>query len=663
MLLALLMIFTSVPLPVFAAEEPVCAAHTEHDAACGYADAVAGTPCTHVCGENCPVKEVTVCVHDHTASGCTYTEPKEAVYCGHACNTGTCGYKPEVPGVDCTCGAESHTEDCGYAEGQAEVPCDFVHDGCGCSEAVTGGWSCDHVCSVESGCITQVCIHTCPNDGCGYTAPKAAAPCTHTCAVCELQKLIDALPAEVTAENLDAVGAQLTAIDKAKLKLTDEQLELVDFTRYQEAVSAISTLSGQPAADEPEMADIVTGKCGDNATWSYNPSTQLLTISGTGAVAIYADGEEQGVILSGGEVHGVTAAVEIKNGSVIFSKAVNDLSDSAGPMILLHQDTVIGVQTYMNASTGYTVKLATESGIGRIGNSLDAFHVDGCFAAYENGLYVEYTNGSLYLRKETKPNGSIDYYNEKIVGLKPNTVYRVSSYDYDIFTDDTGALTIYEEWMGTEITITEPYVSGARPQSLAIPERPAYPTGISIQNESTVGKNDGALIGVNPALEYRQDLVSVPSPWVKITGTSLENLAPGSYSVRVAATDSSFAGHTMGYGIWRGRYTSDSFGVSVPADTPYDATAKFATVEHPSYVEIQNYWVHYSNEDGPVGAPLDVGNYTFAVRVFDPIHGEYTVTDQRWTFRITKRQVEILSEKAPDHYLTVKPLRLTRSFL
>lgn len=262
LLLAMALMISAMPLPVVRAAEH-CPAHTGHDAACGYAEAVEEVPCGHVCGENCPTQDVTLCVHDHTASLCVYTEPREAVFCGHTCGDGTCAYLP----------AE---------EGREEVPCDFVHTDCGCADAVTGGWSCGHVCSADTGCVKTVCAHTCPGDNCGYVAPKAAVPCAHTCGVCTTQALIDALPAEVTQENLESVAAQLTAIDTARLQLSDADMALLNFDRYQAAIAAISELQNQPAAQEPVPAANPTGNCGTNASWEFDPATGTLTISGSG---------------------------------------------------------------------------------------------------------------------------------------------------------------------------------------------------------------------------------------------------------------------------------------------------------------------------------------------------------------------------------------------
>ena len=59
-----------------------------------------------------------------------------------------------------------------------------------------------------------------------------------------LQNLIDELPDEVTEDNLDETADILTKIDQGKLALSDEELALIDFSKYSAAISAINVLQG-----------------------------------------------------------------------------------------------------------------------------------------------------------------------------------------------------------------------------------------------------------------------------------------------------------------------------------------------------------------------------------------------------------------------------------
>lgn len=68
---------------------------------------------------------------------------------------------------------------------------------------------------------------------------------------------------------------------------------------------------------------------------------------------------------------------------------------------------------------------------------------------------------------------------------------------------------------------------------------PTVPEGIGKTDETKIDLKDGTLIGVAVGQEYQ---VNGEGEWIKITDTSVENLAPGSYTVRVAETNTHKAG-------------------------------------------------------------------------------------------------------------------------
>ena len=150
---------------------------------------------------------------------------------------------------------EHHTahsaEVCGYREAVQEVPC-------GC-ESVD-----------ENGAV----VHT---DGCGYVASVSGSGCTYHCHICHVQELVDALAEDVTAENVDSVKVQLTAIDTAKAELSDEEMSQVDFTKYSAAISAINALEGQPGAEVPmpAMQIFVATAAGKTITLEVEPNDSI----------------------------------------------------------------------------------------------------------------------------------------------------------------------------------------------------------------------------------------------------------------------------------------------------------------------------------------------------------------------------------------------------
>ena len=190
----------------------LCEHHPEHNADCGYTEGTAGTPCVHEHTADC-YEEVTNCVHEHDED----CYPEESVSGNEATPSGAQKREPE---------------------------------------------NCPHICDEKSGCITKElnCQHE-HDDECGYSPAAEGTPCGYVCELCgagdntpsnakavtvaSVQAMIDALPnaEEITEDNAEEVKAQLDAIDEAKEKLSDEEIDELDFTRYAEAAAALGALA------------------------------------------------------------------------------------------------------------------------------------------------------------------------------------------------------------------------------------------------------------------------------------------------------------------------------------------------------------------------------------------------------------------------------------
>ena len=237
-LLAVTMMITVSYTPVYAQEEPLqpqtglCEHHTAHTADCGYTEGTTGSPCSH----------------EHTAD--CYTTEKN---CSHE-HTGDCYSQAENSNPD-------DTEASSGSEGQTPD-------------------ACTHVCSEETGCITeQLNCHHEHDDQCGYAEGTSGSSCSYVCEICNsqddseevvededketeeaeeseetketedpltvehIQAMIDALPEKITKENAEEVEELLAAIDEAKAKLTDKELKLLDLTRYEKVIALLGELS------------------------------------------------------------------------------------------------------------------------------------------------------------------------------------------------------------------------------------------------------------------------------------------------------------------------------------------------------------------------------------------------------------------------------------
>ena len=312
-LLCVMMLVQYVPTHAFAATmDNLCEHHTEHTAECGYREGSAGSACTHEHSEEC--YEILNCLHEcgteceqgcthectvdngcitmeldcrHVHGDCGYSEGTAEVPCGHVHNE-SCGFAEAVAGNPCA-NAETdpecdHSGDCGYVAAVEGAPCGHTacDDTCGYAPA-TEGTPCTHVCEVKvdsaDSCYKLLCSHADGghDDACGYVASVSGSVCTYHCHICHVQELVDALPEEVTTENLDSVKVQLTAIDTAKTELSDMEMSQVDFTKYGAAISAINALEGQPGADTPMLAmDIfVATAAGKTITLEVEPNDSI----------------------------------------------------------------------------------------------------------------------------------------------------------------------------------------------------------------------------------------------------------------------------------------------------------------------------------------------------------------------------------------------------
>ena len=208
---------------VTAGTSGLCEHHPEHNADCGYTEGIEGTPCNHEHTEDCYTL-VTECVHEHDED----CYPEESVSGNEATPSGAQKREP----TECT-----------------------------------------HACSEESGCSTKElnCQHE-HDDECGYSPAAEGTPCGYVCELCgagdntpsnaeavtvaSVQAMIDALPSAeaITEENAEEVKAQLEAIDEAKEKLSDEEIDELDMTRYAEAAAALGALAAPMllANDSPD---------------------------------------------------------------------------------------------------------------------------------------------------------------------------------------------------------------------------------------------------------------------------------------------------------------------------------------------------------------------------------------------------------------------------
>ena len=123
-LLSFCVAFTMMPAPAFAAaqdpaaETGLCEHHPAHTEECGYREAEPGHPCEHEHTADCYTDELI----------CGYIEDEDVTAsdsdAGHV-------HTQECYALDCPHERGEHNEECGYAEGEKGVSCEYVCAECG----------------------------------------------------------------------------------------------------------------------------------------------------------------------------------------------------------------------------------------------------------------------------------------------------------------------------------------------------------------------------------------------------------------------------------------------------------------------------------------------------------------------------------------------------
>ncbi|MDO4280992.1 MAG: S-layer homology domain-containing protein, partial [Peptococcaceae bacterium] len=96
--------------------------------------------------------------------------------------------------------------------------------------------------------------------------------------------------------------------------------------------------------------------------------------------------------------------------------------------------------------------------------------------------------------------------------------------------------------------------------AVRIPARPDAPK-LRVSNESIDGKHDGQITGVTAAMEYQKQ---GDTSWTACDGETITDLAPGTYEVRLKATENDFAGTPATVEIKTGAERTYTLNVTAP---------------------------------------------------------------------------------------------------
>ena len=224
----------------------LCEHHPQHDESCGYTEGSEGTPCGHEHTEDCYAL-VTECVHEH----------------GPEC----------YPAED--------------VSGNTATPSDAEEQ---------EPTACTHVCSEESGCITEVldCKHE--HDGaCGYAPAIEGTPCGYVCEICTPQdsgenggEVEDAVTENEPATPSNAMDSAVAEVQDLISALPDaEELAAMSAGEQQEAYAQVqAAYDAYQALTEEQRAQISGAEIFESLFAVFNSMTNALETAGDFEVTV-----------------------------------------------------------------------------------------------------------------------------------------------------------------------------------------------------------------------------------------------------------------------------------------------------------------------------------------------------------------------------------------
>lgn len=375
-LLCLCLLFTLFPATAFAegapdsgpppAQSALCEHHPSHDEVCGYTEGTEGSPCTHEHDEDCYTL-VTECVHEHT----TECYPAESV----SENTAT----PSQPE-------------------EAELT------------------ACAHVCTEESGCITEVlnCKHE-HDEACGYVPATKGTPCAFVCEVCNAQDSgnlatpSDAQSEECTCETLcteeeinadcPVCSAEGVELDKvcvgAALMLPVTALAAGSNTVYVGGVALTGSSDSIVYAITNENGEVIAeGATADNYNIKWDGSTLTLCsatikkeLYDSNLHLSYIAGAAIGVLNQYGDAE-LTITLEGPNRIEDVSAAIHVFASSGSANLTITGDGILSASSVSNPG----IRVQSNTGNGTL--AITGAKVTASSSSSGNGVQIRVGDGS-----------------------------------------------------------------------------------------------------------------------------------------------------------------------------------------------------------------------------------------------------------------------------
>jgi alpha-tubulin suppressor-like RCC1 family protein len=240
------------------------------------------------------------------------------------------------------------------------------------------------------------------------------------------------------------------------------------------------------------------------------------------------------VDITEGEYYAGVTGLQVGSFTIVkASQNKPDLLTVINPSTLANNNgKIIGVDSLMEYRKSGDTDWKTVTGDEIIGSSYDTYYVR--YAERDNfneSEAVELTLIKYSGIHETIPNASFNAASRTLSGTEAGQKFRIDGGPWTDIMDDLSTLVTNECTIELYMPGDEVYTTDSDMQTINV-TKAEKPT-ISGIDETFLGRNDGKISGVNTGMEYKIN----GGVWTSITTLILDNLAPGTYYVRVRATD------------------------------------------------------------------------------------------------------------------------------
>jgi hypothetical protein len=321
------------------------------------------------------------------------------------------------------------------------------------------------------------------------------------------------------------------------------------------------------ATGDVGSAGIGGGFQGDDITINISGGTiKSIGKDGAAGIGVGFNGDNRGITkITGGSINATSTATPIypvpTNGSDdLYLNTLTILGEFPNSLVTTYYESdYILKDVYTDADKKLYFYLPASSGAELVAVTFDDT-TEGNEIYYGNS-YTRSTGANAvnlaYLQFD-EPIAAIDYENEILTGLKPDTNYKISiseelapeSFSLKplsaALSNGAGTTPIDESWIGNDVDIIQtrivPY-GDSDPQVLEIPARPDATPALKALvssmpvSEGTKGKVSGAKVG----MAYSTNPNAAPSLWTNVDSEDDIDLLPGTYYFRKIADNDSFA--------------------------------------------------------------------------------------------------------------------------